>query len=199
MQKRAEETREKLLNTAQLLFSQNGYNATGVAEICASAGVSKGAFYHHFSNKQGIFLALLEQWLVTLDTQLKVIRKMEIPFPEQVMEMIDMLPIVFADASGQIPMFLEFWVQASRDPIIWQKTISPYRYYQQFFSKLVQEGIDQGSLKENIDPEIFGQTIMSLVIGIFLQGLLDPNGTDWVEVTRKSMTTLLDSIRKEKT
>ena len=67
MQQRSEETRTRLLEAAVRLFAQQGYDASGVAEICAAAGVSKGAFYHHFESKQALFLALLEEWLARLD------------------------------------------------------------------------------------------------------------------------------------
>ena len=67
MQQRSMETRKRILDAAQSLFSQSGYDATGVAEICRAAGVSKGAFYHHFPSKQAIFLELLDGWLSRLD------------------------------------------------------------------------------------------------------------------------------------
>ena len=45
-----------------------------MAEICIAAGVSKGAFYHHFPTKQALFLALLNRWLAVLDNSLQSIR-----------------------------------------------------------------------------------------------------------------------------
>ncbi|MGE5603191.1 MAG: TetR/AcrR family transcriptional regulator, partial [Nitrososphaerales archaeon] len=62
-QQRADQTREHLLTAASHLFTRYGYDATGVAEICDDAGVSTGAFYHHFPSKQALFLALLQQWV----------------------------------------------------------------------------------------------------------------------------------------
>ena len=58
-QQRSEETRARLLEAAEACFSESGYDGTGVAKICRRAGVSKGAFYHHFETKQAIFLELL--------------------------------------------------------------------------------------------------------------------------------------------
>ena len=43
MQQRSQATRAGILAAARKLFSQHGYDATGVAELCAEAGVSKGA------------------------------------------------------------------------------------------------------------------------------------------------------------
>ncbi len=49
------ETRERLLEVALDLIWQSNYNAVGVNEICKQAGVSKGAFYHHFKSKASLF------------------------------------------------------------------------------------------------------------------------------------------------
>lgn len=49
------ETREKLLETALALIWQSNYSVVGVNEICKQAGVTKGAFYHHFESKASLF------------------------------------------------------------------------------------------------------------------------------------------------
>ena len=60
-QQRSEETRARILAAALDRFARYGYDATGVAEICRAAGVSKGAFYHHFPSKQAAFLESVEK------------------------------------------------------------------------------------------------------------------------------------------
>lgn len=44
------------------LMLKRGFNATTVDEICAQAGVTKGAFFHHFKDKEDIALAALKSW-----------------------------------------------------------------------------------------------------------------------------------------
>lgn len=50
-------TREKLLETAIELVWRSNYCSVGVMEICKRAGVTKGAFYHHFDSKADLFYA----------------------------------------------------------------------------------------------------------------------------------------------
>ncbi len=50
----------EILNVARRLFSEHGYHATGVADIQAATGLTKGAFYHHFSSKEEVGLAVLD-------------------------------------------------------------------------------------------------------------------------------------------
>jgi AcrR family transcriptional regulator len=56
-----EATRAALLTAARALFGEQGYAATSTEEIVARAGVTKGALYHHFSDKESLFRVVFEQ------------------------------------------------------------------------------------------------------------------------------------------
>jgi len=190
---RGEETRERILAAAAESFAQNGYDATGVAQICRQAEVTKGAFYHHFPSKQSLFLVLFERWLAGLDGQLASARAGSQTVPEALRNMVGMARQVFEVASGQLPMFLEFWTQAARDPAIWQETIAPYQRYRAFFSGMVEAGIAEGSLRR-VDPDVAALVIVSLAVGLVLQGVLSPPGADWGRVAEESIELLLDGL-----
>ncbi|MBN1812941.1 MAG: TetR/AcrR family transcriptional regulator [Anaerolineae bacterium] len=194
-QQRAEETRARIMQAGLECFAQNGYDATGVAEICRCAGVTKGGFYHHFPSKQALFLALFEQWLTILDEQLAAFRAEAENVPDGFREMAGMIGQVFEVASGQLPMFLEFWSKAAHDSDVWKEIIAPYRRYQTFFAHMIQEGIDEGTLRP-VDPETAAQTLVSLAVGLLLQGALDPDGADWARVTKESIEIYLEGIAK---
>ncbi|MBE0438706.1 MAG: TetR/AcrR family transcriptional regulator [Gammaproteobacteria bacterium] len=49
------DTRQRLLEIALELIWQSNYSSVGVNEICSQAGVTKGAFYHHFESKASLF------------------------------------------------------------------------------------------------------------------------------------------------
>jgi AcrR family transcriptional regulator len=55
------EARDELLAAALRVFARRGYRAAGVDEIAAEAGYSKGALYWHFSGKEELLTALLEE------------------------------------------------------------------------------------------------------------------------------------------
>jgi AcrR family transcriptional regulator len=54
-------TRASLVRAARELFGEKGYVDTSIDEIVARAGVTKGAVYHHFDGKEGLFRAVFEQ------------------------------------------------------------------------------------------------------------------------------------------
>ena len=54
--------RERLLQAGMQRIRAQGFAATSVDELCADAGVTKGAFFHHFPSKEGLGVALAEYW-----------------------------------------------------------------------------------------------------------------------------------------
>ena len=193
MQQRSEETRDHILVSAADLFSKRGYDATGVAEICQAAGVSKGAFYHHFSSKHIVFLTLLNNWLDGLQASISTFPQEETTIPLSLLGMAGLINFIFDTARGRLPMFLEFWLQASRDPEVWRATIQPYHQFQAYFASLFERGIAEGSIQP-VDPQQAARAIISLAMGVLLQGLLDPQETDWGQVAHDGVQFMLQGI-----
>jgi TetR/AcrR family transcriptional regulator, acrAB operon repressor len=55
----ADQTRQSLLDAALTVFSREGYDAARLEDIAAAAGVTRGAVYHHFESKAGLYTALV--------------------------------------------------------------------------------------------------------------------------------------------
>lgn len=196
IQRRAEATHSRILQAAAAGFAEQGYDGTSVAEICRRAEVSKGAFYHHFASKQGLFMELLERWLAELDEELAGLHTGRTSVPEELVDMTEMIRRVFQVAEEQLPIFLEFWAQAAHDPAIWEATITPYRRYRAFFAQMVESGVTEGTLRQ-VDPGTTARVIVSLAIGLLLQGLLDTEAADWGHVAKQGMQMLLEGIKKK--
>jgi len=62
-------TRERIVDQAMRLFSENGYSGTSIAKIEAAAGLTPGAggIYHHFKSKEALLAAGIERQLARLD------------------------------------------------------------------------------------------------------------------------------------
>lgn len=56
--KQAAATRQALIDAARRLFTERGYHNVGIREFAAAAGVTRGAIYHHFGDKETLFLAV---------------------------------------------------------------------------------------------------------------------------------------------
>ncbi|WP_020668502.1 TetR/AcrR family transcriptional regulator [Amycolatopsis nigrescens] len=58
---RSSSTKSALVSAARELFAARGYHAVPADEIVRAAGVSRGALYHHYADKQGLFRAVFEE------------------------------------------------------------------------------------------------------------------------------------------
>jgi TetR/AcrR family transcriptional regulator, transcriptional repressor for nem operon len=54
--------RDRLLDAALRIIREKGYAATTVDDLCAAAGVTKGAFFHHFRSKEDLGIAAAGHW-----------------------------------------------------------------------------------------------------------------------------------------
>lgn len=197
MQQRSIETRENILSAAVDLFSSRGYADSGVAAICKAAGVSKGAFYHHFSGKQALFIALLDAWLDGLEAEIEHITRTSGSVTESLLTMTGLLGGVFSQAEGRLPMFLEFWVQAARSPEVEDVLKAPYRRFRQRFAAIIQLGIDQGEFA-GVDAELAASTLVSLAVGFVVQGVVDPHGGDWGQQAQQSLEMLIVGFQRRR-
>lgn len=57
--------RPRLLDAAVTLVRRQGLTATSVDDLCREAGVTKGAFFHHFASKEALAVAAAEHWSQT--------------------------------------------------------------------------------------------------------------------------------------
>jgi AcrR family transcriptional regulator len=193
-QSRGEETRTRILDAALEVFARYGYDGAGVAEICRRAGVTKGGFYHHFPSKQDVFLEMLERWLEGIDEQLEVARAGGETVPEELLRMTGMVRLVFQDAGGKLPIFLEFLTKAGQSPVVWQATVAPFRKYHSFFAQMVEDGIEEGSLRP-VESDLASTVLVAFAVGVLALGLVDPYRTDWGQVAQEGMRMLLDGLR----
>lgn len=190
MQQRSADTQQRILKSARDLFSSAGYDATGVSQICTAAGLSKGAFYHHFPSKHAVFMALLKEWLIILDEEALARHPGDKDVPASIARMAASADLIFTDGQGQFPMFLEFWQQSIRDELVWEETKRPFMKYLYYFSKLVEDGVQEGSIRP-LDSATAARAIIGLALGIILQGMLYPQQTDWKNELQNSIDLLL--------
>jgi AcrR family transcriptional regulator len=197
-QQRAEETRSRILDAAGELFAEYGYDATSVAGICAQAGVTKGAFYHHFESKQAVFLQLRDRWLSPLEVQLTLARDLNETLPQLLQHVADMASVVFAETGEdqRQQIFLELLSSARQDPTILPAMLAPMHRYREWFAQLINAGIKEGTLRK-VDRELTAQVLVSLGFGLVMLSLLDPYGDDWGDIASRAMPLLMQGLEQK--
>ena len=58
-----EQTRARIVECARRMFNRHGFEAVSIDEIMASAGLTRGGFYHHFANKEELYCEAIAGYL----------------------------------------------------------------------------------------------------------------------------------------
>lgn len=194
-QQRGEETRSHILDVAGELFSQRGYEVTSVSDICERAGVTKGAFYHHFASKQAVFLELRDRWLRPLEMSLTLPGADDETLPQVLQRISEMAQAVYAGAGAEQrqQVFLELLSAARHDPTILSAMLTPMRRYRELFAQLISRGIQEGTLRA-VDADLAAQVMVSLGFGLLVQSLLDPDGTQAGQIVTGALPLLMRGL-----
>lgn len=76
------ETRTKLIEVARRAFAEYGYADTSMDKLTAEAGLTRGALYHHFGDKRGLFAAVVDQ----IDSQMAEFAQQHLEQPDDLWE-----------------------------------------------------------------------------------------------------------------
>ncbi|WP_436500654.1 TetR/AcrR family transcriptional regulator [Actinokineospora sp. HUAS TT18] len=112
-QERREQTREALLDATIVCLVELGYTRTTVQEICARAGVSRGAQQHHFTTKAELMAAALEHLFDRLIAEVTTAASALPPGRERLIKGIDLLWEAYSGTLSTAAM--ELWVAARTD------------------------------------------------------------------------------------
>lgn len=86
----AEEAKTMILNQAKLLFIEKGYDRATMDDLCALTQMSKGNLYHHFKNKEVLFLQLLTRHTEQMSQKWVRLMQQSSSPGEQLLEMADL-------------------------------------------------------------------------------------------------------------
>ena len=75
---RSEARQQQILDCARQVFSERGFHAASIADICAAAGIGRGTLYLYFKNKKDVFTALIREVLARVQA---LVVEGSTPFP----------------------------------------------------------------------------------------------------------------------
>lgn len=185
-------TKEKILEAGMELFSQKGYDATSIQEICEKAGVSKGAFFHYFPSKELFFLEILDNWLKNL---LKSIEQFTGEIEDPYLTIVNMSKIfkdIFRESRSKFLLYIEFLRVGLRDNKILEKLASYFDFYTEYFSNLIKRGVEKGYFA-NTDPKVVSKVLIAYALGIIEQELFSPQ-EDWDAISKQGIEIILRGI-----
>ena len=176
-------TKEHIILTSFRLFLQKGYKEVTMSMLVKATGLSKGAFYHYFENKEQLFIETLDNLFFSISPFNKeMVINPEVSFYdymqmyiENVKKMAKMITSyigVEASGMGYYRLMLDV---ANYAPDFNKKIEDSNKNELAFWRKIVENGIRKEEIKENLDTEILANHFQWLQDGIALNSIFSGN------------------------
>jgi len=169
-QKKALETREKLLKTSLELFNKHGFEHVSVEQITKACKVSKGTFYTHFPSKYDVILEKFEE----LDSFYSTVEKkidQTLPASEKILLLYKEQMLYLTTVVGKDLLRTVYTAAMTNQVEQNHYLISPQRKIFQIINSYINEGIQQGE---------FVNDLQAIQMQHIIQRCMRANVYDWL-------------------
>lgn len=155
------QTRQMLLDNALELFGSQGFHATSVQTIVDRAGLTKGAFYHHFASKEDLLRLIHDQFLdVQRETIAEIVAAHDSPV-DQLREMVRASVLTVAAYRQHVAVFFQEhrFLTGERATDVHGRRDA----FEEQIESVIRAGIERGDFDPSISPRValFGIVGMS--------------------------------------
>ena len=157
--------RDKIIQTALVLFEQEGYHGVSIKEIVKAAGTSKGGFYHHFSSKDELLFVIHDIFITyALEKAEEADQLYETP-TRRLQAIIKEFVKVFHLYKSHLSVFYQesIYLRPEYEIIIKEKRDK----FKRIIINVIQDGRDQGEFRPEIQVGITAMAILGMVNWIY--------------------------------
>lgn len=172
-------TRERILSAAMGVFAQKGWQKTSLDEVASAAGMTKGAIYWHFRNKNDLFFALLDARLQK-DTSPVQNEIQQATLMAQKGDALQAVVFLFTQAWTRcasdkqwLRLYLEVMSQAN-DPEIAQRLQGLYSHIWQMSAQFIRAMQAGGLTRADINPEHLAKLWCAIFDGVMAAVMANP-------------------------
>lgn len=163
------DTRECIIDQAFGLFLSSSYEAVSISDISQAIGLTKGALYHHFTNKEELFIAVIDKYLILT----------EVTLPSTDITLKELISLT-RDKAGEVINSI-FSIQPDFVPINYMALIiDALRHYPGFAAEkerwltretdkiksVLDHAVVKGEIRNDINTEIMALNYFSLTMGM---------------------------------
>jgi AcrR family transcriptional regulator len=181
-QERALRTRAQIVTEAARAFAQRGYNAVTVQDVAEMAGVTAGAVYFHFANKQQLAVAVSEEFYARWPALAAEIDKLELAPVDALIALLRRTGKVF---QNETLMQAGARLQIERIDARYDLPV-PFDVYETLLSRFVARACADGALGDEVDPAVLSRVLLFAVFGA--------QHISWVRSDRADLDQLIEEI-----
>jgi TetR/AcrR family transcriptional regulator, cholesterol catabolism regulator len=151
-------SREHILETALEVFRENGYERTTVRTIAERAGVPISTLYAHIGSKEELFLGLVAPVIERARVEMDEILASDLPPREKLRRAITRSATAFDGHYPELFIYLRDFY-----PVLERADPQSRRDYEQQWVDLLRLGMDEGALRDDLDPKMLAYGILGMV------------------------------------
>jgi AcrR family transcriptional regulator len=186
-QARAVRTREQVLAAAATAFADKGFPAVTIMDIAELTGVTKGAVYFHYANKEALAVAVAEQFYLRLPRIAEAVDELDPPPLEAVAELLLRTAVAFRD-DKVIQAGARLQIERA---LIGAELPTPYVGYTHLIGRYLLRAQEAGDLPAETDPQTVAQVLVSAFFGAQHISWILHDRADLYERTRELIEAIL--------
>lgn len=176
--------RAEILDRAEAMFAEIGYQGASLREIAARCGISHPGLKHHFASKEALLLAVLER----RDQSAQQLARADGASGAQELRR---LPAVMADNATK-PHIIELFTTLSAEATAPSHPAHTffadrYRRLADSLTEAYREARDEDALRSDVDPSTAARELIALMDGLQIQWLYDPPALDMAAVVAQHL------------
>ncbi|WP_332689379.1 TetR/AcrR family transcriptional regulator [Halalkalibacter lacteus] len=153
-------TKERIIDTALLLFEEYGFHAVTVDRIVKESGTSKGGFYHNFKSKDELLYTVHDSFITyILDKAEDAYNRYDTP-AERLYETVKSFVMMFELYRPHVTVFYQESLYLSKE--YFDNIKRKRNRYKQMMFRLVEEGIACGEFRKEIPVQITSMAIFGM-------------------------------------
>jgi AcrR family transcriptional regulator len=165
-----ETTRERIIRLAAELFAENGYDATGIADLQEKVAISRGAFYYHVDSKQTLLFEISKTQVDKMNEIAARIAARPVPADQKIREMARHLLRNISDHRAEWTVFFREFIALTGERRM--EILRARDRYEQHWVDIFRAGSQDGSLAVVTPLQVKG--ILGMLNYTYLW--LDPHG-----------------------
>ncbi len=173
---KGDQTRDRILHQAAIIFNQRGYEGCSIKEIMAATGLEKGGIYRHFANKEELAAEAFDYaWRST-----SIRRRQGLGEIENHADRLKQFIANFLETNtfpGGCPLLNTAVDSDNGNPVLRQRVRAALADWQSMLCSIVQSGIRSGTIRHAVDPRAAANRIIGSLEGAMLLSRIEGNRT----------------------
>ena len=190
---------KRIIDAAVMVFAKKGYASATIADIASRAEIGKGTIYEYFASKEDLFFAVFEWFKIQTRDAAKVnIAVLGGSASKRLEALSDSFMGMWQEIKDVFTLTMEFWAASSSSQMQDRFKANFRNTYQEFrdiVKSLIQEGIERGEFRSDINPDSVAAALVGAWDALFLQAWLEED-FDPVTIAREFLSIMIKGLSR---